>query len=886
MATVGTTPQVTQQSALRYRGAAPINFRLILVNSLVLLGCSFVVYTSYQRYNTSLEDLDSVARTSSLAVVPCGLAVPRLSFIFKSLKEMGDGPFSEDKESVFVERTHKAMCGTTSVNNAIRTALQASEIDDDCCSEYPITDPRYKSVEQLDAVVKEYVCACDTETCGNGNGYGDMVRRIQHAYVLAAPAFAVYVDSDNAGLTCASPNDPFSSDSCATADDTIRAAINAELADAATNAFKILSGKTRTEAPWPRLSQMLYRLMALSVLEYYDRTANSGGCFSNSATTTSAVQFCIDKLGASQAITDAATTRPLGDAWPGGCADATEHVYYSDRILKSDSCTWTYGDSATATAEPAARPRKFSDEYAEPGTLPVYAICSSMMSFGLLDRRRLFGLPDPVSRFEWYSEHSGNSFTRWLAGITYYALYYNNADKSLTSDKNTAYLDLKLYLGYRYAATSAWVLSAFLACGYLIAFAAVPFSKLLYVRLIRRTLTNTRTDTILLKPLGTAEYVALAVTVVVGLWVLFVEPAAYTPYTISTSCAAYADHGGPYPTTEGRARDGLLGLAIVLLGAGLFLYTVTCRRPPKRQRVMPLNPFPLWPMIALIMVALIAVILLMIRAGDDWWEKQSTNLDGSNEKTTQDFEDIIGAVLWVLLFLGLVMGALSQRHMAANVVLNVPIGRPVVFAYIWIGFSLAPSILAAVFAWPLFDCQLGLTTNELVCGDGTTTTIQWNYFFGCIAFFACLVAILFVCWASYKVLFSVPRKNDPSALAWNRSKDQEIAALAARRFRGISPPAVAGTNPFGTGAVATGAVSDDVSDDDFDVYGVGEAVVDETSPTVSIDRVKFDLASAFANANGNALATANLLPVRGVPVVNAAFCAERESLVPQSRALR
>ena len=73
--------------------------------------------------------------------------------------------------------------------------------------------------------------------------------------------------------------------------------------------------------------------------------------------------------------------------------------------------------------------------------------------------------------------------------------------------------------------TAAWVIAALLAIGYLLAFAAVPFAKLLYIRLIRRSLTNTRADTILLKSTGTAEYVAL-VTTAPGLWViLWTRPA-------------------------------------------------------------------------------------------------------------------------------------------------------------------------------------------------------------------------------------------------------------------------------------------------------------------------------------------------------------------------
>ena len=792
---------VNAASVRRYAGSAPINFRLIAINTFVVLGCSYVLVTSLTRYSAALDDLDTVAKTSVLGATPCGMAVPKLKFLFQSLKEIGDDAFSEDQEADYIDRAKNAMCSQSSAHNAIRSALQAPEILDDCCSEYPTTDSRYRSPTQLNEAVKDYVCACGTETCTNGHGYGDMIRRIHHAYVLAAPAFAVYVDSNNTGNTCLSPNDPFSETSCATDNAAIRQNIHDELVDAAANSFKILAGKSATEAPWPTVSRMLFRLMALAIVEYHDRKNNNGGCFANSAATpTAPVQFCIDKLAAS-------STRPLGDAWPGGCADAAEHKYYDERVRNADSCNWTAATGSVSTITPlwTQRSRKFSDKYAEQGTLPVYAICSSMLEFGLLDRKRLFGLPDPIGEYEFYAEHMGSSFSRWLAGWGYWGLFDANKDKAQVSDKHTAYLELKLYLGYRFAVTSAWVMAALIACGYLLAFATVPFAKLLYVRLVRRTLTNTPTDTIVLKPPGTPEYVALSTTALVGLWSSFVDPASPTPYVTTSSCADYAMHGGPYATIEHRSKTGLLGLTLILLGFGFLLYTIACRRPPKRKRIMPLNPFPIWPIIGLILTVIVAVLLLMIRAGNDWWERESMRLDGSNTKTTTDFEDIIAAVIFVMLCLGLLTGVLNQRHMVANLMLNVPRGRIPVFAYCWVAAGFTIAGLAAFFAFPLFDCSIAFTTNELICGDGTETEIVWNYFWGCVAFAACIAAILFVFFAAYKTLFTTPRKNDPATAAFNKSKDAEIAALNARRFGTAPPVAPVGTNPFGTAATAATA---------------------------------------------------------------------------------
>lgn len=79
-----------------------------------------------------------------------------------------------------------------------------------------------------------------------------------------------------------------------------------------------------------------------------------------------------------------------------------------------------------------------------------------------------------------------------------------------------------------------------------------------------------------------------------------------------------------------------------------------------------------------------------------------TDLTSSDTKSTTDIEDLVWAVFWILLFLGLLMGLLNQRHIAANSVLEVPLGRPPLFGYLWAGAGFTFSVLAAVFSWPLF----------------------------------------------------------------------------------------------------------------------------------------------------------------------------------------
>jgi hypothetical protein len=509
---------------------------------------------------------------------------------------------------------------------------------------------------------------------------------------------------------------------------------------------------------------MLYSLLALSVVEYYDRTANEGGCFKNNHGY-DAPKFCRSKLFVSVNNNN----RSMGSTALPPCNNASLQPYYK-RIQTSTSCA----GAGKVTPQPPMRHRAFSSTYSTQA--PVYGVCESMHTFGLLDRKRLFGLPDPVGKFEWYSDGHGNSFTRWMAGLMYWSLYDAKSGQIVAST-NTPYLDLKLYVAYRFAATSAWTMAASIACGYLLAYALVPTLKLVYIRCIRRSITNSPTDTIVLKPLGTAEYMALLVALVVGLWILFVDPAAYTPYAVDSACTGYAAVGGPFGSTENRPREGLVGLVLIIMAGVLLVYLTCCRRTPRRTRVMPLDPFPIWPVIALILLALLAILILILQVGDEWWSTNANVQTGSDTKMTGDFEEIIAAGLRGLFLLALLMGLLNQRHMAANAALEVPVGLPPVFAYLWAATGFALAMLAAIFTWPLFDCQMAWETNRLVCGDGTEVNVRWQYFWGCIVFAMCIVAIIFVFWASYKVLFTVPRKRNIYNAVYAANRQQEIAKL-------------------------------------------------------------------------------------------------------------
>ena len=768
--------EYNQASVQRFAGSTPINIRMLLINSLLVGGCIFVMVSSLESYNTALADFERisrvVARTGDAGTMkPCGLAVPRTLHIMQSLRQVASDPFVEPTESPDVTRVRNAFCGVDSITDALRIALMTTVIPDSCCTE---GDTPTETEVSVNTAVKNYLCACDSESVGmcsrspdRRGRYGDILRRITHAYILAAPAFATYADTTPTGFsTCTRNKDPWSAGnsqgSCAN-----EGTVRGQLTEAAKNTMHILSGAdpdTDGDAVLPNYATMLYRILALSVVEYTDRTENGGQCFANTERK-DPVDFCDAILTPSKALGDG--ERPFGTTSTGGCANASNQVYYQ-QVLESSTCSWTKGTDPPATRllEPIRRDRKFSDAY----TLakPVVSVCASQLEFGLMDQVRLFGLIDPITEFEHFNPYFNNSFTNFLASWGYAGLYKSHVEKTMILPNHTPYNMLKLFVAYRYAMTSAWAMAAIIACGYLLAYAAVPLIKLFYVRLIRRTTTSSKTGTIVVKPAGRPEFISLTTIILVGLWIIFVDPAASTPYPITASCDRYLKTGGPFETSMMRAPKGLVGLVLLIMGVGLLVFLLLFRRKPREKRILPLKPFNVTPMYVIVIGALFAIFVLALQAGNDWARESSTDQTGNDSSLAHDLDELVTAGIWSLMMLGLLTGVLNQRSMAANAAIEVPFGGYSVFALLWAGLGLATSVLAAVFSWPLFDCSDAFTSNKLTCGDGTRIDVRWSRFWGCVVWFLCVASIVLVFWAAYRVLSALPKKASGNPFAATR----------------------------------------------------------------------------------------------------------------------
>ena len=769
-AMAASTATFNAASLQRYKSSTPINYRVIFVSTALIAGCSFVLVETFRRFKVVKDDFDTVNRLEASEVKPCGLAVPRMRFLMQSLKHKGDDPFAEHADAALANIGKSSLCGAETTANAVRVSFQQTSI-------LPVYLASSQEVQDAAAIASDittraFVCECTKGRCGGGD-HGDALRNLNHSYVLAAPAFVRYQENlgDPTNTHCMGANDPFGANGGCEMSVTVQE----QLLAASEDAYKLLRGDA--DATFPDVSQMLYRMTALAVLEYYDRTKNAGACFRNTNSDT-ATDFCNAVLS-SKASSEGGG---LGSMPITPATSASQHAYYQ-KIMDTSSTT------CEKPEEPRVRSRTFDSSYST--EFPVIAICASTLEYGLLDIKRLYGIPDPIGEFEFASGHFGNGVTRWLAGIAYYGLYHGNAGK-IVADWHTSRIHLKLYLGYRLAATAAWAFAAVLSCGYVLAYATTPLTKLLYKRIAQKLLLPAaQISTISLKPLGVGEYACTGAAVISGLWLLFVDPSAHSPYYYSSVCTDYADHGGTFPSIAKREPVGVVAATLTAMPSLLVLHLAFFRKKPKNSRIMPLSPFPIYPILILILLVLIFIIVLCVDVGNEWWDLAKRSPTGNSPGALDSFERIMDNALIVLLCLGLLLGILNQRSLAANAAMNVPKGRIPIFAVMWCVAALTASGVATGFAFTFIDCSLEFGIDDIVCGDGSTFLTR---FLGTVVFSLTACSVLIVFFAAFKLLYSIPRRSDVRDATFGMTKRQKVAQLAAQNAK---PAAAAGGRFFG-----------------------------------------------------------------------------------------
>ena len=193
--------------------------------------------------------------------------------------------------------------------------------------------------EKVENQMEMLMCAINDKT--NRKVYGDLKVRIARAYIAAMPAFYRYNYrlSEQGGKGCLFDSNPFlfNTDTCPNA-----AFVNAQLVLAGNEkeAIRMVGAKPigRTDHKLPRMSTMLYRLMALSAVGHIDRR-DKKGCFFNGDSATplqSATEFCTNDVFPAAGFASVAVLPSYDDALAltgsASCGQAIPHWAESDTL--------------------------------------------------------------------------------------------------------------------------------------------------------------------------------------------------------------------------------------------------------------------------------------------------------------------------------------------------------------------------------------------------------------------------------------------------------------------------------------------------------------------------------------------------------------------------
>jgi len=286
-----------------------------VISNLLLLGLAIVTIIAAGSEYDRVEDAFLNSAKMANDPNPCAIPTPDVYELHLALGHSETDMFHVLDRDQYQRHFEDALCNPPGVASPTRThAFARSEtfaILMSNCSCLPSATDDGITVEMR--IVTE-LCQLSfngakktTEPTGffNAKLYGDLVERVSRAYLAALPAFAKLQQNSEACFA----DHPFRSarptDECPRL-----AVIRDELTNAGSAAQSALMLGRHTsivanptdspendiagfyKASMPRVDQMLYRLLALSVVSYRDQTENDGQCFQNAGGASTAQQLC------------------------------------------------------------------------------------------------------------------------------------------------------------------------------------------------------------------------------------------------------------------------------------------------------------------------------------------------------------------------------------------------------------------------------------------------------------------------------------------------------------------------------------------------------------------------------------------------------------------
>jgi hypothetical protein len=656
------------------------------------------------------------ANSVRFVVDPCGLPTPdpRAMLLALGLQRADWSMLAGADYGGWVERMEDALCNSQAPSMGAQIAPPPSPPVDapppaaspNCGENAVVALARLTKRAEFDTEVAFTSWLCDLHSAP----FGDVPVRIVRAYYAFMPAFVHY----HTHCKDEQDVDPLLGREC-THLCSVRDALEAANGDAPLLIDSQQVHSTTTTA----VSNMLHRLLALSVVGYHDRR-NRGACFSNLEIMKTG-DSPVTSEGSSQAVCETIYSDD-GDGFDTPQSPIDRYRTLQEAVHTTHGCGTPKAPLAPIVAtdyEAVSNTTTTSKRETHIGT------CVALLQYGAFDTTRLFGASDPVGEFVVNARDSGN-FIRRVESAVVESLFLDPV-----RDHGAKFADatkrLQLYAAYKVAATAIWGTAAMAVVGFFAARAIVP-GTLVLVNMAR----NTNSGLPDRPPPDVFVLVALGVALLTSVWVVFLEASVQIVHPSQPTCthdwygskeqvysAAFESSWGVH--TFGGAPEAKVALCLVGIVAMAAFHEAIVRAllpkppaapPPRRNEVA-----------VLVMTTLLSAASVGLFAaqsgetGKEWRDELLTGSLAQQKKKGREFTNDLTVALYSALFVGAALGTIRQRWCLRN-----PLPKAIWFVapivLLWVPWMHASSLLETELD-DAFDAERGtryvLSIINLVC---------------------------------------------------------------------------------------------------------------------------------------------------------------------------
>lgn len=634
------------------------NYWYILFNGVQIVTCIAVLVIGFVCVQEARDDLSAnvafklMDTASTVKVQPCGYPAPdmlhllRLQGVYEN--QIGLPQLIEPDYDRWNIRVQGSMCAsdpywTTTGNDGVRDSATSEKAR----LLHGLATIMGKShLEPTDAGDDAHLLEIETamlnDMCNTASNrsyskrlhtaFGDPMTRIARAYLAAAPAFYRYQQSKSdptfGGGSCLGDLDPFGytatnaggqESACSNADYITLVLQRAGSIHNSARLAGIGENTPGNNGDWHAGNQfvsgpleMLYALYALSVINQYDKTDNTGACFKN-AEAESAVAFCEDLYGTTNfnGYTLPAPTDPLLTVYGTTLLDVNYYRVSDEPLDSTYKCSASTvsgielatSDPATTTS-PSPSPPPFTSYRGAESKFAVTVAsgqigatqvrqhvigsCAATMQYGLYDQERLFGVPDVLQFFQ--HDNRPDASLHFLGGITANSYFLGPLDEADAFKRPVERLEL--YLAYRLASLALWGALIASVTGFFIGRSGVPL-VVSVLSLIFGMKDARGVRTTIVQPSGRSIFqdsftiLAAVVAFVAAYYTVFVDPSAQSYYPTTPKCDDFIlgrkyvhSAGGAYVTSWGKRRfnrysETQIGIVLIFMALVPIIYTFT-----------------------------------------------------------------------------------------------------------------------------------------------------------------------------------------------------------------------------------------------------------------------------------------------------------------------